>query len=90
MLLSDICAGEVNQMQNKKLIAAIKTDGRTHQQLSDAAQIDRVTLSLILNGHRAARIDTALKLGRVLNKPLAEIGFPKQAAMLAGSEVSPC
>jgi DNA-binding XRE family transcriptional regulator len=74
-------------MKNKKLIAAIESDGRTHQQLSDAAQIDRVTLSLILNGHRAARVDTALKLARTLNKPLAEIGFSKQAKMLAGSEV---
>ncbi len=76
--------------KNRELITAVKDDGRTQKQIADAAQIDRVTLSLILNGHRAARIDTALKLGRVLNKPLAEIGFPKQAAMLAGSEVSPC
>lgn len=75
-------------MKNAKLIAAIKKDGRNQQQIADSAQIDSVTLSLILNGHRTARLDTALKLARTLNKPLAEIGFSKQAEMLVGSEVA--
>lgn len=48
--------------------------------------VNPITLSLVVNGRRVPRIETALRLARALSRTQAELGLPDLPAELTGGE----
>ncbi len=70
--------------RNKKLLDAIQRDGRTAGEIATAAGVSGCTLSLIVNRHRTARLDTAHKLASALHTTPDAIGLPTLADVKIG------
>ena len=71
-------------MSRSKLAKAIFADGRTALEIAHAAGINPTTLSLIRNGRRLPRIETALRLSSALNREPAALGLPDLASIMIG------
>jgi len=71
-------------MKKSKLAEAISADGRTAREIARAAGVNPTTLSLVLNGRRTPRVETAAKLARVLNRTPAALGLPDLAQFMKG------
>lgn len=71
-------------MRKSKLAEAISADGRTEREIAHAAGINPTTLSLVKNGRRIPRIETAARLSSVLHRSPAELGLPDLASIVKG------
>jgi len=71
-------------MRMKKLADAMTADGRTHRAIAKDAGMSATSLSLILNGRRTAKLETAYRIARVLGRAPEDLGLPSLGALGVG------